>query len=887
MADDRWVLTGRDEERRFALDVLGGETTHAGLVLSGAAGVGKSRLASEVLASLPEDVVVVRAIATHTAIPFAPLAHLLGDDGDDGDEGPRTGGRLEPPDLLWALRRIRGRLVELAAGAPLVLAVDDAHLLDEASATLVRQLARAGQARLLLTVRSGEPCPEDVTALWRDDVCAQLELQALARTEVGELCAHVLGAWLEQDSLDRLFTASGGNPLVLRELLADARATGGLSEHRGLLRWHGVAATPRLTSLVEADLGRLDDDGRAFVDVLAVGEPVPVAVARTLTSLDVLAGLERAGVVTVDELDDHQVRLAHPLFGEVRRAQLGPLQVTAAEAALADAFQRAGCDDADDRLRVACWHLNAGTKRTPSRLLDAAHHARSRGDADLAERLARAARAADPTPETDLLLAELAEADGRAAEAADLLDGLAARLDADDQRARAITARIRVLALVLGRPEEAEAAAAQVELIADPIWHAFVRAQWATTMAMLGRVDDAARLGAELFALPDDRVRLRALPAVNLAAYAAGRLDEALATAQSMVGPALANGDEVPAGTSVVFSALALDLAALGRLDELDQLLALATDPVATLPSSRAYLLGVEGSLLLRRGRIARARRLLSESVELFTGGDPQGFRAATAALLAQACVHGGDATAAASAAAEATTAMAARPPRLVDLDSRRACAWAPVADGDPASARRALLEVAEAARAAGHPLFEMSALHDAVRLGAGRTAQRRLWTVASTVDGERAAAVTTHARALLDDDAAALEAAGGSFADLGELLVAAEVLAEASRRHGASGRHDASRRTALRARAVLASCEGATLPTGLTTPGPTLTPRELQVARLAASGRSSKQIAAELVVSVRTVDNQLSRVYTKLGIGGRHELAAAIDDLAGDVGHE
>jgi DNA-binding CsgD family transcriptional regulator len=55
------------------------------------------------------------------------------------------------------------------------------------------------------------------------------------------------------------------------------------------------------------------------------------------------------------------------------------------------------------------------------------------------------------------------------------------------------------------------------------------------------------------------------------------------------------------------------------------------------------------------------------------------------------------------------------------------------------------------------------------------------------------------------------------------------------------------------------------------------LTPREREIASLAARGRSSKDVAADLVLSVRTVDNHLANVYAKLGIAGRAQLAAAL----------
>ncbi|HYT38943.1 MAG TPA: helix-turn-helix transcriptional regulator, partial [Acidimicrobiia bacterium] len=56
------------------------------------------------------------------------------------------------------------------------------------------------------------------------------------------------------------------------------------------------------------------------------------------------------------------------------------------------------------------------------------------------------------------------------------------------------------------------------------------------------------------------------------------------------------------------------------------------------------------------------------------------------------------------------------------------------------------------------------------------------------------------------------------------------------------------------------------------------LTGREWEVAALAARGLSNRDIAALLVVSVRTVENQLHRVYAKLAVGGREELAPALE---------
>jgi DNA-binding CsgD family transcriptional regulator len=870
-----WALTGRDEELRFGLARLRG-SGGGGLVLSGAAGVGKSRLAQELAARVGAGWCIQRAVATPSAstIPLGAFSHLL----DDGL--PLERHALEARDLAWALGAVRRSLAAAAGTDRPLLVVDDAHVLDQASAALVHQVATSGEAHVLLTVRTGEPLPDSVAALLADPSVDRLELQALSLAEVGELAAGALGAWLEQDSVERLHRASGGNPLFLRELLADAEAGGLLSVHRGLVRWRGVTATPRLSSLVARDLDRAGPEAGHLVDAMALGEPVPVAAARRMVDPSVLAGLERVGVVEVDGLGDGQVRLAHPLFGEVRRAQMGPLRRAEVATRLAAAFEAAGCHHPDDRMRVVTWLLEAGGTVAPLELVDAAAHARSRGDDGRAEALVRRALTSAAVPEGELLLAEILEATGRPVEAADRLDGLAERLASDRDRARALVVQLRVVTHGLHRPAEAERVAKAAADIGDPVWRGFVEAQWATLVAMLGRLDEAAPLAAALAAHPDERVRLRALPAVNLVAYAAGRPLAAHAAASALVGPALEHRASVPTGLAVVFSALAIDLLALGRLSELDDLLALAAAPVARSGANRPYLLLVEGTLALRRGRVAAARRALTESVELFTTADPQGYRPTALALLVQAAALAGDRDAAHLADQEYRAALAGRPARLIDHDGERARAWLPVAEGAPGRARQRLVDLAGRAREAQLVLLEADCLHDAVRLGAGARAQARLAVVAGAVEGDRAAAVAAHAAALRTGEARALETVAERFEALGEDLVAAELFSRAARRFREQGVEGGSRRAARRAHAAAGRCDGAVAPVDEVPAPVSLTPRELQVARLAAAGTSSPDIAATLAVSRRTVDNQLGRVYAKLGVGGRADLAAALAHL-------
>jgi DNA-binding CsgD family transcriptional regulator len=190
-----------------------------------------------------------------------------------------------------------------------------------------------------------------------------------------------------------------------------------------------------------------------------------------------------------------------------------------------------------------------------------------------------------------------------------------------------------------------------------------------------------------------------------------------------------------------------------------------------------------------------------------------------------------------------------------------------------------ALLEVADQNRA-GAPVCELYALHDVVRLGETPGVTDRLVEVAAGVDGRAAPVFAAHARAAKGRDAAGLDAASEAFEAFGALLLAAEAACEAATLHRQAGRKGSASLSMARAVRLHALCEGASTPAlRALASSDGLTRREREIAHLAAQGRSSPQIAQELVVSVRTVDNHLQRVYAKLGISRRAELADRLAD--------
>ena len=161
------------------------------------------------------------------------------------------------------------------------------------------------------------------------------------------------------------------------------------------------------------------------------------------------------------------------------------------------------------------------------------------------------------------------------------------------------------------------------------------------------------------------------------------------------------------------------------------------------------------------------------------------------------------------------------------------------------------------------------------------RQVAARLAHLATRVDGPLAAARAANANAVAARDINALEKVSQDFEDLGTILYAAEASAEAAvnlRRAGEARRAAAAEQKAAR---LLVRCEGATTPPARTIIGPCAPHsgrgamphcRRRRVAR-------NKQIAGNMYLSVRTVESHLQRVYEKLGISGRHELADALRD--------
>jgi DNA-binding CsgD family transcriptional regulator len=232
-----------------------------------------------------------------------------------------------------------------------------------------------------------------------------------------------------------------------------------------------------------------------------------------------------------------------------------------------------------------------------------------------------------------------------------------------------------------------------------------------------------------------------------------------------------------------------------------------------------------------------------------------------------------------AAAALRRADAVGQSPVATSTLTRERARAWLDACRGDLGTALDRLRAIADQAQTAEVYIFEAAVRHDLVRFGSPEESVERLATLVDLVDGPAVPVHAAHARAVVDHDAAGLTAVVDRYEALDMLGLAAEAAAEVADLHRA--RADARQATLAAQRSAALAARAGELHTPPLARGAgvePLTPREREVALLAAGGRTSAEIGERLGLSTRTVDTHLAHVYRKLGISGRAALGTALD---------
>ncbi|PZG01512.1 AAA family ATPase [Micromonospora deserti] len=868
-------LVGRATELEATVAAL-----HAGhrrgVVIVGPAGVGKTRLAQEATSRLGAHgwaIFAARTSASATSLPLAALAGLL----TLQSEGDPDSGSWNLGPVQRALDALRRRAAEHPRGR-VVLWLDDAHLLDDASATAVYHAVAEGTLTVLATVRSDKPTSDAVTALWKDGDAARVDLGALPRQDADALIGAMLGGPVEGRTLHRFRETAAGNPLFLRELLTSAREAGLLTEVDGVWRLTGpLGASPRLTELLRDRLATTDPAERDALEIMAFGEPLELRAATALVGDSTLESLERRRLVTVTAARGcRMVRLAHPLYGELLRAGTPEVARLRYARQLADALE----GTREELMRVALWRLEAGGTLDAALMLDAAGEAAQVREYDLAERLARRAYEAGGRVAAGLTAVRALFQLGRLDEALRLCTELRQVAVDDPER---VAVAVQHAALLAHGTDDVRAGLTVVDevVVTDPD----CREQLGVFRLYLRTYQlDCTVLAPALAAFRNARsvdARLAAAAAAAGALMLTGRyaecsalVQEALPLAARHTGLSHIHADSMP----VALGWMRADLPdPVGATED-----AMATYEASlhpTAPVGQALAAFSLAKIALQRGRPltalrwAKEARLAAGELHLKEAGRVAG------SLRLQAASQLGNPKEIAEAATDLDRNTGGPYAiQIFDLEVARGQAWHAAATGDPAGARHVLAgEITRHGRLGALGPSTLGAL-DLVRLGEPALAAKLLATYPPPGSWELGRLTVAYASAASHGDAATLLELAREFAALGMPLHGAEAARMASASWHAAGDGRAGRRARLLAAALLAECEDAVTP-ALRLDGPTedLTEREREIAVAAAKGETTRALASRLHLSERTVENHLYRAYAKLGVAGRTELRAAL----------
>lgn len=871
------VIARDGELSRVQLALAAGRS----VLVFGPMGAGKTHLVDAFAASSAFYVTPApgaRAERTATDGPDAPVWVSVRGDRPPG-AGPLAALLSVLPDVdidpAAPLGVVRGAVLRslrvLTAGRPVIVRVDGAEHLDPLSAAVLAGLARQEDLQLVATLREHVAGRSPWVELWRDGVADRIDLAPLTRAQVDSWVIERLGGSVSAEAAYQLWRASAANPLQLVESTSSALQSGTLRQESGVWLWSGdLSVSTRMTELVLHEISGLDASARRALELVAVARGMDRDVLERIVAPPVVDALLEEGHVAVRYARQSRARQSRapqlrcsPLYARVlqehstlaqRREIISTLRMirgeieTSSESAL---------------MRTVAAALECGLTETPERVVLALEAGLRAGNAEFVARLAT------------LALPVV----GR---------GTPARLDV--LRARAVAWRF------LDRPEKCLQDVAQVRAEIDQVplddaahvGHVLAMAETQAAIEQYHHDDLGAALGTLAFAYQEvaarlggvvppalalrfqvmrivcvgcagrfDEVRPDALavlagpaggspavlplvPLVVMDLTQVGRLHEAQDLAQQYTGVALADVEATPWAAAEILSAGYLALIGLGEVEQAETVVAMLSDDDVPFNTERITGHLVRGGLATLRGRWSDARsELHSANVQLGIS-DVLGLSAMSLVSEAVAAIASGDAASGRALVARAERAPArlfgaytAAEIRLLHLDAQ---AWLRAPD-----LYERALALADWARARGLQRVELDALHRAVLAlhADGRTARgsdllERAHAVAAGVDGRRAQALLAHVTAMFT-------------ADRDLIMVASRELCE----------------------------RGVWLP--LTQPAVALTRREQEIAGLAAGGLSSKQIAERLVLSVRTVDSHLSRIFAKAGVRNRRELAAVL----------
>jgi DNA-binding CsgD family transcriptional regulator len=934
VAMERWAghvgIYGREPElaviRRFLDDVIG---RPAALLIEGSAGIGKTTLWSAGIDLARQRgwwVLTCRPVQSEAPLSFSALGDLLGSVPEMAlAELPRPQRQAldvallraepgpDPPDQRAVAVAMLGVIRALAATAPVVVGVDDLPWLDRASAAVMEYALRrltTESAGLLATVAPGDPTSAPPPVKW------SLPREWLQSLEVGPLGLEALGAMLRHKTgppggwpeVVEVHEASGGNPFYALELAA-ALGAGGHRRDAG----KPLPVPESLRPLVRRRLQALSPSGRDVALVAAAAACPTVELVLAACSNDHLArdGLESAEAAGVLQVTDNNVRFTHPLLRALSYSIATERERRRAHQCLAEATLAS-----EERMRHLAFAAEGPDEQLASELAAAAQVAWLRGAAIAGAELADLALRLTSPHQSQARVQRLVDA-GRLHSAAFDAEGARALLEAAadlSEPGQLRASALHHLAVVTASAEgifasrplllRALGEAADGTLLKALVHRDLGFVMGLSTEGFTGPTLHQFRAAFGIAERIGDQALISQLTAFQaVAEFATGHglrrdlIERALDGHHRGGRVAMASRAE---GPRVLVSHL------LRSSDDLAGARALLAEEYAEAAEQ-----GAETDLPFVIQHLVELETWAG-NIELAESYADHGYRVAQAAgaMTQIAFMHSARAIVRAyrgpleEARAEAESAidegMRSGVYHPVLLGSH-ALGLAALVSGNPADAHARLAAITEAT--AGRGIIDpgwlaLRTLPDdieaLIRLGDVEAADSLLVTLEERAHRLRRAwsqATSGRCRALLmsargDHDAAAASMSE-AFAAHERLemplelarthLIAGDVARRARRKVAARNHMEQARTVFARLGATpwteRADAELARLGTSRGG-GLDLTQADRQVANLVASGRTNREVAAELYMGLRTVEAHLSSVYRKLGIRSRSELA-------------
>ncbi|HME15065.1 MAG TPA: LuxR C-terminal-related transcriptional regulator, partial [Mycobacterium sp.] len=631
--------------------------------------------------------------------------------------------------------------------------------------------------------------------------------------------------------------------------------------------------------LLEFHLQSFAPEELEAVVILAAAEVLDWEILRGLCEADVVGRLERRGLVeVVADGANMAARLCHPIVGEAAMQRAGVVRTRQLTSALAQQLQkqmqtreeRSGLPDVRTRIQLAQFMTRSDVAPDLDVIIGAAASAVTMSDFACGEELARFAFERGAGLPAALVLAEAIGWQGRGDEVEAVLNDVDPGGADEWLIVRWGCLRAANLFFSCRRVEPARLALADVRArVESEALLPLVTAMEAAFACFSGDVRTALELGfAVCTSDVQPAVRMWATTWTCWALALTGRFGEVQRVADA--GRAAVFDHSGPYRFAMGLAEV-VALTAAGDCPAAERVWERYAPTIRGWPAADAFLHAMLGLVQLARGALSSACSAFQDSISAMSHGFPSGWLMLVSAWSAQA--EGARGGGAAAAAALRRSEEAYGPQVAVFLpELELARAWERACAGQTSAAQTHAVRAAQIARQSGMYAVEMRALHTAVRLD-DRSQTERLAELAETLNTPMAEAIAEHARGLADQDGDVLDAAADRFADMGAMALAADAAAQAAREHARTRQrgkktksstraHGLARQGGLRTPAVDAA--GSPLP---------ITAREREIANLVVAGLSNRQIADRLVVSVRTVEGHVYRIFAKLGIDDRAQL--------------